>query len=75
MPSVSLCGGRSGSLGFYKYVDGVRFVDRDETNGGKYNTVSFGHQSWRFIIARPLNNEGFSFQVVGHSSRTTVGHF
>ena len=42
-----------GSLCFYKCADGIQSGDRGGTNGGKYNTVSFRHQAWRFIIAAP----------------------
>jgi hypothetical protein len=47
-PSFAFSSGeRSHNPDFGKLVDGIRFVDRDGTNGGKCNRVSFGHQAWR----------------------------
>jgi len=34
-----------GSLYFYKCADGIQSGDRGGTNDGKYNTVSFRHQT------------------------------
>ena len=44
--SVSSFGVQLGNLAFGKPVDGLQFVDRDGTNGGKYSKVSFGHRPW-----------------------------
>ena len=62
-----------GSLCFYKCADVIQSEDPGGTNDGKYNTVSFRHQAWRFIIAAPSIKGGTLRQIPRGSFSVSIG--